>query len=166
MLAIVPGSFDSITFGHLDIIKRTATLYDKVIVVVMNNAKKNSLFTAEEKVKLINESIKDLGFDNIEVTSYLGLLSDFVKSQETEKKIVVKGLRTVSDYEYEVQMVLLNKDLSTETSFVITSPEYSHVSSSMVKELVGYDGDASNYAPKEVIKAVKDKIKYLSNIDI
>lgn len=164
MIAIIPGSFDPITYGHLDIIQRSAENYDKVVVAVMTNSKKVPLFSMAERIELINDSLRhsDFHIDNIEVVSFTGLLAEFVKRYEG-KKILVKGLRTVTDYEYEVQMALLNRDLGIETSFMFTNPEFSYVSSSMVKEVASLGGDISKYVPAIVDCSVVAALEAFKN---
>ena len=156
-IAVYPGSFDPITNGHLDIIERASRIYDKVIVGVLNNASKTPLFTAEERREQISGVIS--GFDNVEVDVFQGLLVDFVKSKRAS--VIVKGLRTVADFEYEFQMALLNKALNPEceTVFLMTDSKYSYISSSMVKELAGFNGDLTGLVPCEIIEKIKQKYK-------
>ena len=155
--AIYPGSFDPITNGHLDIIKRTSKIYDKVIVGVLSNKNKKPLFTAEERVELIKKVTDKL--DNVEVDTFNGLLVDFAKNKDA--KVIIKGLRTVADFEYEFQMALLNKALDSdiETMFMMTDTKYSYISSSMVKELAGFHGDLTGFLPYDIIETVKEKYK-------
>ena len=156
-IAVYPGSFDPITNGHLDIIERASRIYDKVIVGVLNNASKTPLFTAEERREQISGVIS--GFDNVEVDVFDGLLVDFVKSKRAS--VIVKGLRTVADFECEFQMALLNKALNPEceTVFLMTDSKYSYISSSMVKELAGFNGDLTGLVPCEIIAKIKQKYK-------
>lgn len=156
-IAVYPGSFDPITNGHLDIIERASRIYDKVIVGVLNNASKTPLFTAVERREQISGVIS--GFDNVEVDVFDGLLVDFVKSKRAS--VIVKGLRTVADFEYEFQMALLNKALNPEceTVFLMTDSKYSYISSSMVKELAGFNGDLTGLVPCEIIEKIKQKYK-------
>ena len=156
-IAVYAGSFDPITNGHLDIIERASRIYDKVIVGVLNNASKTPLFTAEERREQISGVIS--GFDNVEVDVFDGLLVDFVKSKRAS--VIVKGLRTVADFEYEFQMALLNKALNPEyeTVFLMTDSKYSYISSSMVKELAGFNGDLTGLVPGEIIEKIKQKYK-------
>lgn len=155
--AVYPGSFDPITNGHLDIIERASRIYDKVIVGVLNNSNKNPRFSVDERIELIKEVTAHLG--NIEIDSFGGLLVDFVK--EKNASVIVKGLRTVADFEYEFQMALLNKTLNPEceTVFLMTDSKYSYISSSMVRELAGFDGDLTGLVPYEIIEKVKEKYK-------
>ncbi len=156
-IAVYPGSFDPITNGHLDIIKRAAKLYDRVVVGVLNNSGKNPVFTPEERVGMIKEVTLDM--NNIEVDCFTGLLVDFVK--EKSASVIIKGLRTVADFEYEFQMALLNKALNPEyeTMFMMTDSKYSYISSSMVKELAGFRGDLTGLVPAEIINKIQEKYK-------
>ncbi len=153
--AVYPGSFDPITNGHLDIIKRASRVYDKVVVGVLSNKSKMPLFTAEERVDMIKRVTKEL--DNVEVDTFEGLLVDFAKSKNAT--VIVKGLRTVADFEYEFQMALLNKALNPEyeTMFMMTDTKYSYISSSMVKELAGFHGDLTGFVPCDIIETIKKK---------
>lgn len=154
--AIYPGSFDPITNGHLDIIKRTARIFDKVIVSVVNNPSKNPMFTLEERVELIRYATKDI--KNIEIDCFSGLLIDYVK--EKNINVMVKGLRAVSDFEYEFQMALMNKKLNEniETLFMTTNSKYSYLSSSLVKEVFKLGGCINGLVPEIVIEEMKKKI--------
>lgn len=156
-IAVYPGSFDPITNGHLDIIERSSRVYDKVVVGVLSNLSKKPLFSAEERVDLISRVTGHL--DNVEVDTFTGLLVDFAKNKNAT--VIVKGLRTVADFEYEFQMALLNKALNPEfeTMFMMTDTKYSYISSSMVKELAGFRGDLTGLVPAEIIKAIKEKYK-------
>lgn len=156
-IAVYPGSFDPITNGHLDIIERASRVYDKVVVGVLSNMSKKPLFTAEERVKMISLVTEHL--ENVEVDSFTGLLVDFAASKNAT--VIVKGLRTVADFEYEFQMALLNKALNPEyeTMFMMTNTKYSYISSSMVKELAGFHGDLTGLVPCEIIEAIKEKYK-------
>lgn len=155
-IAIYPGSFDPITNGHLDIITRGAKIYDKVIVAVLVNMDKKCLFSIEERVELIKRVTKDI--DNVEVLSFEGLLVDFAKLNNS--KVILKGLRTMSDFEYEFQMALMNSKLDSEieTVFMMTSSEYSYVSSSSVKQVAKFGGSIEGLVPKELISEVMGKI--------
>lgn len=156
--AVYPGSFDPITNGHLDIIKRASKIYDKVVVGVLNNRSKNPLFTLQERVEMIKGEIESLS--NIEVASFEGLLVDFAK--EHNASVIVKGLRTVADFEYEFQMALLNKTLheNIETTFLMTDSKYSYISSSMVKELAGFRGNLSGLVSPQIENKIKQKFNY------
>ncbi len=154
-IAVYPGSFDPCTNGHLDIIKRTSALFDKVIVAVLCNSSKNPLFTAEERVEIIKNITSDI--PNVEVVSFSGLLVDCIK--ENNARIVIKGLRAVSDFEYEFQMALINRKLDSEieTLFIPASTEYMFLSSSLVKEIASYNGDLTGLVPAEVIPVIKSR---------
>lgn len=157
-IAVYPGSFDPITNGHLDIIERASKIFDKVIVGVLNNSSKNPLFTASERLMLI-EKVTD-SLKNVEVECFDGLLVDFARQHNAN--VIIKGLRTVNDFEYEFQMALLNKTLNSEceTMFMMTNSKYSYISSSMVKELAGYKGDLAGLVPTEIIHYIKDKYEH------
>lgn len=154
-IAVYPGSFDPVTNGHLDIIRRSANVFDKVVVGVLNNTGKKPLFSIEERVEMLKEVTKDL--DNVEIDSFTGLLVDFVKKKNAS--VIVKGLRTVMDFEYEFQMALLNKALNPEyeTIFMMTNSKYSYISSSMVKELAGFHGNLTGLVPAEIINKINQK---------
>ena len=151
-----PGSFDPITNGHLDIIKRASKLYDKVIVGVLSNGGKTPLFSADERMDMIKHVTKD--FSNVTCETFDGLLVDFAKSHKAT--VIVKGLRTVADFEYEFQMALLNKALNPEyeTMFMMTNSKFSYISSSMVKEVAKFGGQLDGLVPEYI--AEKVKLKY------
>ncbi len=157
-IAVYPGSFDPITNGHLDIIERASKIFDKVVVGVLNNKNKTPRFTSDERVMLIKKVTEKL--PNVEVASFCGLLVDFAKEQSAS--VIIKGLRTVNDFEYEFQMALLNKTLDNdcETMFMMTNSKYSYISSSMVNELAGYKGDLAGLVPSEIIQYIKDKYEH------
>ena len=156
-IAVYPGSFDPITNGHLDIIERASKIFDKVVVGVLNNKNKMPKFTSEERVMLIKRVTKHL--PNVETASFDGLLVDFAR--ENNANVIIKGLRTVNDFEYEFQMALLNKALDSEceTMFMMTNSKYSYISSSMVNELASYKGDLAGLVPTEIINHIKGKYK-------
>ena len=155
MRAIYPGSFDPVTYGHIDIIKRSAAIADELIVGVLQNNKKTPLFSVEERVKMLSEVTKDL--DNVKVVPFEGLLVDFAK--RVDAKVIVRGLRAVTDFEYELQMAQTNRklDLEIETLFLTTSLEYSYLSSSTVKEIASFGGDIEQFVPKLVMDRIKEK---------
>lgn len=157
-IAVYPGSFDPITNGHLDIIERASKIFDKVVVGVLNNKNKKPKFTSEERVMLIKKVTEH--FPNVETASFDGLLVDFAR--EHSASVIIKGLRTVNDFEYEFQMALLNKTLDNdcETMFMMTNSKYSYISSSMVNELAGYNGDLAGLVPTDIIHYIKDKYKH------
>ncbi len=154
--AVYPGSFDPITNGHLDVIRRASKLYDRLIVGVLDNINKKPLFSALERKEMIDGEIKDL--PNVSCDVFSGLLVDFAK--QNGASVIVKGLRTVADFEYEFQMALLNKALNPEfeTVFMMTDSKYSYISSSMVKEVAKYKGELNGLIPPDVIEKIKDKI--------
>ncbi len=154
--AIYPGSFDPVTLGHLDIIKRSARIFDEVIVGILNNPQKSPLFSVQERVKILEEVTADL--PNVKIDTFSGMLVDYAK--EHDINVSIRGLRSVSDFEYETQIAQYNDRLSggeLETIFLVTSPEYSYISSSGVKEVAGFHGDVSPYLPANVAKLVADK---------
>ena len=155
--AVYPGTFDPITLGHIDIIKRASKLVDELIVGVLNNNSKTPLFTPEERVEMIRESVADM--PNVKVMAFDGLLVDFAKQQKA--LFVVRGLRAVTDFEYEFQMAQANRiiDKDVDTVFLTTSNAYSFISSSTVRELASFGGDISKFVTKSVEKKVKEKIK-------
>lgn len=155
-VAIVPGSFDPVTNGHLDIIKRTSSLFDVVYVSILSNSSKNPWFSVEERINLIQRITKDL--PNVKVEGFTGLLVDYAR--EKNAKFIVKGLRAVSDFEYEFQMSLTNKQLAPEieTFFITTNSKYAYLSSSIVKEVARYGGDVTQMVPLEIIDDIKEKI--------
>jgi pantetheine-phosphate adenylyltransferase len=154
--AVCPGSFDPVTHGHLDIIARAARLYDTVYVAVMINKSKQGLFSIEERIALIEEVTADLG--NVKVEAFHGLLVDFCKQRDIPA--IVKGLRAVSDFDYELQMAQMNVGLTgVETLFVPTNPAYSFLSSSLVKEVAQWGGDISHLVPGPVLGALNAKLK-------
>ncbi len=153
--AVCPGSFDPITNGHLDIIARASRLYDEVYVAVMINKSKQGLFTVEERIDLIERVTREFG--NVRVEAFHGLLVDFCKQRDIPA--IVKGLRAVSDFDYELQMAQMNNGLSgVETLFVPTNPTYSFLSSSLVKEVAAWGGDVSHLVPGPVLDALRAKL--------
>lgn len=149
-IAVCPGSFDPATNGHIDIIKRSAELFDRVIVAVLNNPNKQPLFSVEERVELLRKTCGSM--ENVEIDSFSGLLIEYAKSRNVN--VIVKGLRAVSDFEYELQMALMNKKLypGIETVFMMTSSKYSYLSSSLVKEVARLGGCIRGLVP-EVIES-------------
>jgi pantetheine-phosphate adenylyltransferase len=156
-IAVCPGSFDPITYGHLDIIKRGAKVFDEVYVVVLNNSTKQPLFTVEERIHLIKEVTKDI--PNVKVDEFHGLLVDYAKS--VEANAIIRGLRAVSDFEYEMQITSMNRVLNDEieTFFIMTNNQYSFLSSSIVKEVAHYDGKISELVPSIVERALHKKFE-------
>jgi len=154
--AVCPGSFDPVTNGHLDIIARASKLYDVVHVAVMINKSKQGLFTVEERMDLLRQTTAEYG--NVEVESFHGLLVDFCKQRDIPA--IVKGLRAVSDFDYELQMAQMNNGLSgVETLFVPTNPTYSFLSSSLVKEVAAWGGDISHLVPPLVLEALDERLR-------
>ena len=157
--AIYPGSFDPVTLGHLDIIRRSARIFDEVIVGILNNPQKSPLFSVEERVKILEEVTADL--PNVKIDSFSGMLVDYAR--EKGITVSIRGLRGMSDFEYENQVAQYNSKLSgeeLETIFLVTSPEYSYISSSGVKEVAGFHGDVSSYLPEKVAELVREKYNY------
>ena len=153
--AVCPGSFDPITFGHLDIIERASLQFDEVIVAVFVNRNKSGLFSIEERIQMIGENVKK--FSNVRVDSGSGLLVEYCKKNGVQA--IVKGLRAVTDFDYELQMAQVNLQGSgVETMFMATSPTHSFLSSSLVKELAHYNGDVSTMVPPSINEALKDRI--------
>ncbi len=154
---IYPGSFDPVTNGHLDIIERAAKICDKLIVAVLINNSKNPAFTIDERVDMLKKAVEHC--ENVSVESFSGLLVDYVKQKEAN--VIIKGLRAVSDFEYELQMALLNKNQAPEieTLFMMSNINYSFLSSSMVKELARHRGDISGLLPEAIIEDVINKFR-------
>lgn len=153
--AIYPGSFDPVTYGHLDIIKRSADLFDELYVGVLNNTTKSPLFSVEERVNMLKEATAEI--TNIKVVSFRGLLVDFVK--EIEASVVVRGLRAITDFEYELQLAQTNHVLypGVDTMFLTAKLEYSYLSSTIVREVASLGGDISKFVPEEIAKRMYDK---------
>lgn len=154
--AIYPGSFDPMTYGHLDIIKRAANIFDELTVSVLNNKAKTPLFSVEERVKILQEAVKDL--PNVKVESFSGLLVDYAKAKDVH--VVIRGLRAITDFEYELQTAQTNDVLSdgnVDSVFLTTSLEYAYLSSSAVREIASFNGDISKCVPKFVANMVYEK---------
>lgn len=156
VIAVCPGSFDPITVGHVDIIKRASDMFDRVIVLVAPNKTKTSTFTIDERVDMINRVIG--GIKNVQADSYDGLLVDYIR--EKGAKAIVKGLRAVSDFEYEFQMALINKKMygGADTVFLTTSAENMYLSSSVVKQVGSMGGDISPFVPAEILEDIKIRL--------
>ncbi|HIX68381.1 MAG TPA: pantetheine-phosphate adenylyltransferase [Candidatus Anaerostipes excrementavium] len=154
-IAVYPGSFDPVTLGHLDIIERSAKVFDKLVIAVLINSKKKPLFSTDEKVDMIRKCTKHL--KNVEVTSFSGLLVDFAKEQNAD--VSVRGLRAITDFEYELQIAQTNRQLNRDldTMFFTTSMEYSYVSSTIVKEIASYGGDVSSMVTPHVEECLRKK---------
>jgi pantetheine-phosphate adenylyltransferase len=155
-IAVYPGSFDPLTNGHLDIIQRGTRLFDRIVVAVLENEGKSPLFSVAERKELITRSIA--GMPNVEVQSFRGLLVDFMQSLHAN--VVVRGIRAVSDYEYELQMALMNRELNggVETIFMLPAVEFTYVSSRLVKEVFRLGGDVAHLVPPAVLEALKDRL--------
>ncbi len=150
--AVCPGSFDPITYGHLDIIERASAQFDEVIVAVGNNRSKEGYFTVEERMQMIAETTAKFG--NVKVDSWKGLLGDYCRANQID--VIIKGLRAMSDFDYELQMAQVNLQGSgVESMFMATSPSHSFLSSSLIKELAHYNGDVSSMVPPVVNQALK-----------
>ena len=155
--AVYPGSFDPVTNGHLDVISRGAELFDKVIVGVLHNSTKSPLFSVEERVRILNEATKDL--TNVRIVPFHGLLIDFARQMDAF--VIIRGLRAITDFEYELQMSQTNHKLEPdlETMFLTTSIEYSYLSSTTVREIAAYGGDVSQFVPEAVAGELEAKMK-------
>lgn len=160
-IAVCPGSFDPVTLGHVDIFNRASKLFDSVIILVSTNLYKKSLFTPEERLDMISKVTE--GMDNVVIDILDGLLADYVKN--VEANAIVKGLRAVTDFEYEFQMALANKKLypSAETVFLTTSSENMYLSSSVVKQIAFYDGDISSFVPANILDTIMNRVKNNKN---
>ncbi len=155
--AIYPGSFDPVTFGHLDIIDRSTKIVDELVVAVLVNSAKKSLFSVEERVKMLSDLLSD--YDNVKVESFDGLLVDYAK--KTDASIIVRGLRAVTDFDYELQIAQMNRTIydKLDTMFLTTSLEYAYLSSTIVKEVASYGGDISHFVPESIIPLIYEKYK-------
>ncbi len=156
--AVYPGSFDPMTFGHLDVIRRASKMFDKLTVSVLDNKAKSPLFSVEERVKILQEAVRDL--DNVKIDSFSGLLIDYCRQQDTP--IIIRGLRAITDFEYELQTAQTNRMLSggaVDTLFLTTSLEYAYLSSTAVKEIATFGGDISKCVPEFLIPLIQEKYK-------
>ncbi len=155
--ALYPGSFDPITYGHIDVLQRARKLFSPLIVAVVENPRKTPLFTVEERRRLVEEALCEVGIEDVRVVTYSGLLIECAKSLGVE--VIVRGLRATSDFDYEFQLALTNRDLDSdvETVFLMTAGKYSFLSSSIVKEVARYGGDVSKFVPKCVERALREK---------
>lgn len=156
-VGIYPGSFDPVTNGHIDIIRRSAKLVDTLIVAILQNTNKNSLFTEEERIQLLYDSCSDI--ENLQIECFSGLLVDFAK--EKKANLIIRGLRALTDFEYEFQMAQMNKHLypDVETIFLVTDVKYSFLSSSAIKEVVKFGGSVTDFVPKNVAIQTIEKYK-------
>lgn len=156
-VAIYPGSFDPVTYGHLDVVKRASSIFDKVIVAVANNASKTYLFSLKEREKMVREATRRM--KGVAVTSFEGLVTDFAKKQKTN--VLIRGLRMTSDFEYEFQMALTNRHLAEniETVFLMPSEGFSFLSSTILREVAKLDADISSFVPPCVEKPLRERLK-------
>lgn len=159
---IYPGTFDPITNGHLDLVQRGLRIFEEIIIAVAPSPKKQPLFTLDERLKMIRESVKDYG--NVGVEAFNGLLVEYAKSRGGVA--IIRGLRAVSDFEYELQMALMNRrlDMSVETVFMMPSEEYSFLTSTIVKEAASFGGSVKGLVPEVVEKAMSEKFKVISDM--
>ena len=155
--AIYPGSFDPVTLGHLDIIRRSASIADELIVGILNNKAKTPLFSVGERVRMLEEVTKD--FPNVKIIPFEGLLVEFAKQMDA--KVIVRGLRAITDFEYELQMSQTNQKIEPEieTLFLTPSLEFSFLSSTTVKEVASFGGDITQFVPEVIVKKIKEKIE-------
>lgn len=155
--AVCPGSFDPITNGHIDIIKRAVELFDEVTVLVVTNPDKKCVFSPEERCELIKKAAEDI--KGVKVDSFSGLLADYVKQNEI--CAIVKGIRSSSDFEYEFQMALANRSLApnAETVFITADPRNMYVSSSLIRQIAAFGGDVSDFVPKNIVEEIENRLK-------
>lgn len=155
--AVYPGSFDPVTNGHIDLIQRSSALFDKVVVAILRNTEKVPLFSVEERTEMLEEAVR--GLKNVSVTSFAGLLVDFV--EQLNASVIIRGIRAVSDYEYELQMALMNRRLSSkvETVFMLPAESYSFLSSKLVKEIAHHGGPIHSFVPVDVEKRLANKFR-------
>ncbi|WP_020615335.1 pantetheine-phosphate adenylyltransferase [Paenibacillus daejeonensis] len=156
-IAVYPGSFDPVTLGHLDIIHRAAKQFDKLIVAVLNNTSKNPMFSVDERKELLREATSDL--KNVEIDSFRDLLVRYMRSRDA--RVIVRGIRSVTDFEYELQLASTNRHLDDEieTIFMTTNPKYSYLSSSIVKEIAQFEGDVKDLVPRHVEQALTQRFR-------
>lgn len=154
--AIYPGSFDPVTKGHIDIIRRAAKMFDVLTVAVLNNSEKTPLFSVDERVKMLRRVCEDI--PNVEIDSFSGLTADYAKKRGTD--VIIRGLRAITDFEYELQMAQTNRKIlpTVDTVFLTTSLEYAYLSSSIVKEVASYNGDISEFVTPEIAELVYSKL--------
>jgi pantetheine-phosphate adenylyltransferase len=152
--ACCPGSFDPVTNGHIDVVERACRLFDEVVVAVLENQNKRGLFTVEERLEMLREATTHL--DGVKVSSFQGLVTDFCKQMGAD--VIVKGLRAVTDFDYEMQMAQMNSRMGVETAFLAAKPGYTYLSSSLMREVVGLGGDVSGLVPDFVIRRLNEKL--------
>ncbi|NOX45179.1 MAG: pantetheine-phosphate adenylyltransferase [Caldiserica bacterium] len=157
--ALYPGSFDPITYGHIDVLQRARKLFSPLIVAVVENPRKTPLFSVDERRRLVEEALREVGITDVRVVTYSGLLIECAKSLGVG--VIVRGLRATSDFDYEFQLALTNRDLDSdvETVFLMTAGKYSFLSSSIVKEVARYGGDVSKFVPRCVERALREKYR-------
>ena len=154
--ALCPGTFDPVTYGHIDIVQRAGACFDSVVVAVLENPGKDPLFSVDERVAMLKEAVADI--ENVEVDSFSGLLVDYAKRRGIN--VMVKGLRAVTDFDYELQMAQMNREMAdVETFFVPTSPQWSYLSSSLIKEVVRFGGDVSRLVPPFVLDRLEERLE-------
>jgi len=155
-IAVYPGTFDPVTFGHLDIIQRASQLYDKLIIGVLHNSEKTPLFSVQERVNILTKATEDIA--NVEVRSFEGLSVDFAR--KSGAKVIVRGLRLITDFEYELQMAQTNRKLApdVDTTFLYTSLQYSYLSSTTVKEVARFGGDIREFVPSFIVEEIMKKL--------
>ncbi|MFN4200846.1 pantetheine-phosphate adenylyltransferase [Fervidobacterium riparium] len=160
--AVYPGSFDPITYGHIDIAKRAALLFDELYVVIMENKKKNYTFSVDERIEMVQECLKNI--PNVHVETFSGLLVEYTSAKKIN--VVIRGLRAVTDFEYELQMALANKEIcdGVETVFLMTDKNFSFLSSSLVKEVASFGGTISQWVPEIVEKKLREKFKIQTEV--
>ena len=156
-IAVYPGTFDPVTYGHIDLIKRASRIFDKVIVAVAHNKSKGVLFSVKERVSMLRDAVDDM--ENVEVDNFTGLVVDYVKARGS--RVMIRGLRMLSDFEYEFQMALTNRKLADniETIFMMPHEDYSYISSKLIKEVASLGADVSNFLPKKTEMVLKKKLK-------
>lgn len=157
--AVCPGSFDPVTNGHLDIVSRAATVYEQVIVAILVNPAKSVVFSVDERIAMLEAAAARLQLGNVAVLSFEGLLVDFCREQDA--RVIVRGLRAATDFDYELAMAQMNSTLSgVETAFLATSPQWSFLSSSLIKEVVRFGGDVSSLVPPEVADGLQQRLAH------
>jgi pantetheine-phosphate adenylyltransferase len=155
--AVCPGSFDPVTNGHLDIVSRASGLFDELVIAVLVNEAKTSVFTVEERIAMLERSVHDLGLDNVRCMAFEGLLVDFCRAHDAG--VIVKGLRASTDFDYELPMAQMNRALTgVDTVLVPTSPEWAFVSSSLTKEVVRFGGDVTGFVPHHVADMLRERL--------
>ena len=158
-IAIYPGTFDPMTNGHYDIIKRSSMLFDRLIIAVNNDDNKESMFTLKERTDMISSNIKNDALDNVVVKQFSGLLMNYAESEKAD--VIIRGLRVLSDFEYEFKMAMMNRGLNSEidTLFLMPNRKYVHISSSLIKEVASLGGDISDYVSDNVLKSINSKFE-------